>query len=524
MLMLRILTGCLISSLMAFSGCNTLEYAGGPAPAFNVDQDIQDLEDHYASATSLKAYYTGGLETKARRDEFIVGRLTLYNLAYIKFIRQFYLSNAQLNSILDITNIGIGLTATLVEPVVTKSILAAIAAGLTGSRLSIEKNFFQEQTIQVLITQMNAQRTAALVPIQRGLGQSVEEYPLALAIVDLNTYYEAGTIQGAITGIQVSAGQLQATADQDLSRLREIKSEPDQSSAILKKWLFPHFTSEDATGRLLDLSGKPAAADPSRLTQLRDWLKRNGLDIPIAVLLRASELASTRAQIISDLKLQADQTGALTNPEFMQVQIGRPRAPLPRVNTPPPNTTRITERDQSAAILGRWLFPTSVSQNAQGTFLDVSGKSVAADSDRLAQLRAWMQQNSLDIPIVDLLRNPNTAGDRRKAISDLRIQAEQIGALANHELTQDQNPTRVTERDQSRAILGRWLFPTSVSQNAQGTFLDVSGKSTAADFDRLAQLRAWMQQNSLDMPIVDLLRNPNTAGDRRKAISDLKLQ
>ena len=238
------------------------------------------------------------------------------NLEYIKFVQQFYLSNAQINSVLDITNIGIGLAATLVGPAVTKSILAAVATGLTGARLSIERNFFQEKTIQVLVTQMNAQRTAALVPIQRGLTQSVEQYPLALAIVDLNAYYEAGTIQGAIIGIQVSAGQLQATAEQDLARLRDIKSEPDQSSAILKRWLFPGFATEDATGRFLDVSGKPAAADPTRLTQLRDWLNRNGFDVPIGVLLRAPQLASTRTKIISDLKVRGDQTEALLTPQL----------------------------------------------------------------------------------------------------------------------------------------------------------------------------------------------------------------
>jgi hypothetical protein len=523
-LTLRTLKGCLVSSLIAISACSALEHTGGPPPAFNVDQDIQDLEEHYASVTSIKAYYSAGPESKGRRDEFIVGRLTLYNLEYIKFVQQFYLSNAQVNSIIDITTIGIGLAATLVAPVVTKSILAAVATGLTGSRLSIERNFFQEKTAQVLITQMNAQRTAALVPIQRGLTQSVEQYPLAFAIVDLNSYYEAGTIQGAITGIQVSAGQLQAAADQDLSRLRNIKSEPDQSSAVLKKWVFPSFVSEDATGRFLDVSGKAAVADPSRLTQLRDWLKRNGIDIPIVVLLRASELASTRTKIISDLRIQADQTAPLVNPELTRGQMFRPRADVRHVTTPTPDTNRVSERDQSGVILGKWLFPSAVSQNAQGAFVDISGNRAAADSDRLAQFRAWMSRNSLDIPIVVLLHSPNSADYRRKAISELKIQADQTGAFDSPELARGQDNTGVTEQDQSGVILGRWLFPSSVSQNAQGAFMDVSGKRAAADSNRLAQLRAWMKQNSLGIPIVILLHSPNNAGDRRKAISDLKLQ
>jgi hypothetical protein len=516
--MLGTLKGCLVSSLMAISGCNALEHPGGPPPAFDVDQDIQDLEEHYRSVASIKTYYAAGPESKARRDEFVVGRLSLYNLEYIKFVQQFYLSSAQINSIIDITNIGLGLAATLVEPAVTKSILAAIATGLTGTRLSIERNFFQQRTIEVLVTQMNAQRTAALVPIQQGLTRSVEQYPLALAIVDLNAYYEAGTIQGAITGIQVSAGQLQATAEQELARLRDIKSEPDQSSAILKRWLFPGFATEDASGRFLDVSGKPAAADPTRLTQLRDWLKRNGLDVPIAVLLRASELASTRTKIISDLKVHPDQTGALPNPELTRREVVRPPVAL-HVGAPTPNTTRVTARDQSGVILGRWLFPSSVSRNAQGEFVEVSGKRAAADSDRLAQLRTWMTQNSLSIPIVVLLRSPNNAGDRRKAISDLKIQSDQTGALANPESVGGPNTTGVTERDQSGMILGRWLFPSSVSENAQGAFADVSGKPAPADSDRLAQLRAWMTQNSLHIPIVVFLRSPNNAGDRRKAIS-----
>jgi len=228
------------------------------------------------------------------------------------------------------------------------------------------------------------------------------------AAIEANINNAASGAPSVAVASEAPAAAALAAPATTLLQLREIKSHADQSSKVLKKWLFPDFASEDATGRFLNVSGKPAAADSSRLAQLRDWQKRNGLNIPIPVLLRASELAATRTKIISDLKIQADQTGTVANPEPARVQIGRPRALVSHVSTPTSNTTTLTEQDQSGPILRRWLFPDPASK--------------AADTVRLAQFRAWMKQNSLDVPIVDLIRSPKNGSDRRKAISDLKVQ------------------------------------------------------------------------------------------------------
>ena len=92
------------------------------------------------------------------RDQFISQRLTLINIQYIKFIRRFAVEKAQLDTAADVLVIGLNLAGTLVGAAPTKGILAAISGGTGASRTSINKNFFHEKTVAVLVTAMNAER------------------------------------------------------------------------------------------------------------------------------------------------------------------------------------------------------------------------------------------------------------------------------------------------------------------------------------------------------------------------------
>jgi|GEM_PF-4363205 len=291
--------------LLTLGGCAT---GGGsiygPKPAFAMQTDLDEYKDRYASAASVKAYYAVTPEDEHRRDEFIIGRLTLYNLEYIIFLRQFTLSRAETATAFDISNLILTLSTTVSNGERSKTLLGAVGTLLNGSRTSIEKNFYDDQTSQALVAQMNAERAAALVPILEGMQQKVSTYPLSRAIIDLNAYYDAGTMQGALQGIQKAASEKATAAAIDIESLRSVSFKEDDSSKRIFAWLFPTATSVDRFGAPTLADGTPAPENTANVDRLTAFLVENGLDgLPPENFLDSGALADLRAKAVTELNI-----------------------------------------------------------------------------------------------------------------------------------------------------------------------------------------------------------------------------
>lgn len=284
------------------SGCAvTRGYA--PHSAYPISRDIAELHTRFQSASSITGYYAGA-DTAARRNEFIAGRLTLSNLEYIQFIRQFRLSRAQEQAAFDITQLGLGVATTLVAGERAKTVLGTITTALTGARNAYEKNFYDDQTTAALVTQMNAERKVALIPILAGTKASIEDYPLTQAIVDLTEYQLAGTIDGALQAVQRDAGVKDARASAVIDQYRTVSFRPDDMTVRIKTWLFPGAVSFDATGTARDSAGAPVALDAGRYASLQVELKTLGLaGIALPNFLGKASLAADRAKAVETLNI-----------------------------------------------------------------------------------------------------------------------------------------------------------------------------------------------------------------------------
>ena len=299
--LLRVLTTPLL--LAALGACASLPNAYAPKSSFSIAADIADFHQQFGTTASLNNYYAHLPETKEGRNEFIAARLTLYNLEYLQFISQFQLTRAQADSVFDITTIGVNLATSLVGSAATKSILAAVAAGLGQSRTSLEKNFYNTETTSALITAMNAQRKAALVPIVAGMSNEPGQYPLSSAIVDLEAYQQAGTIQGALQAVQADSAVKDAAAQSKIDQYRSFAFAPDDSSQRLRAWIWPGLKSY-ANGQALDTNGKPITASAANLALLRSNLAGQGLGgLEIEAFLDNGGLAAQRAAALTALKI-----------------------------------------------------------------------------------------------------------------------------------------------------------------------------------------------------------------------------
>jgi hypothetical protein len=286
---------------MLLSACASTSGLYAPRSPFPIDQDIAELHDQFGSAASIKGYYAGAA-TVERRNEFIAGRLVLYDLEYIRFVSRFRIGRAGEAAAFDALALGVGFATTITTGERVKTILGAVTTALTGARTSYEKNFYEDKTADALLAAMNAQRKQALVAIIAGSKASLADYSLTQAVADLSAYQHAGTLDGALEGIQGDASAKVQAATNAIDRLRKISYGPDDASARIVKWLYPTAATV-ASGVGLDASGKPVNVDPARVTQLQAELKKLGLDVPIAVLLDDPGSTSTRQTVIKDLSI-----------------------------------------------------------------------------------------------------------------------------------------------------------------------------------------------------------------------------
>jgi hypothetical protein len=222
----------LLTAVLLVSGCSTITRGGAPAESFKIEDDIKALEAAFGPAASIAGYYKAK-DRKEARNEFIDGRLALYNIRYIQFIRNLGADKQQLDAATDIMILGLSIAGTLVGSSQAKTNLAAAAALLTGSKTAIDKHFYFEKTVPALVSTMNAQRKTVFLKILAGRAQTIDLYPLAQAISDLYEYELAGTLLGAVEAIQADAGAKNAVADSKIRVLRaRTKSDIDAMEKI----------------------------------------------------------------------------------------------------------------------------------------------------------------------------------------------------------------------------------------------------------------------------------------------------
>ncbi len=127
-----------------------------------------------------------------------------------------------------------GAAGALVDATGTQAILAAISGGIGGARVSINKNFFREQSANALISTMRATRKSKLNFMRGAESFSISDYPMSRALVDIGDYYNAGTIFGAFGSIVSEAGKKEQDAASNLEKL-QFKTGPLRERII--SWL-----------------------------------------------------------------------------------------------------------------------------------------------------------------------------------------------------------------------------------------------------------------------------------------------
>ena len=123
----------------------------------------------------------------------------------------------------DIATLGLTAASTVVGGAELKTILSAIATGVVGVNSSIDKEIYQNNTVQALQLQMRAARSAVETRLINGMKQKIADYPLDYGLRDMIDYYYAGSLNDALIGLVQSSS---SAAQTNQSAANNARSKP----------------------------------------------------------------------------------------------------------------------------------------------------------------------------------------------------------------------------------------------------------------------------------------------------------
>lgn len=181
------------------SGCALR--AAQQAPEFPAQQAYQE---------ELAARYVDGLPpgsgaTAESRNQVVDDLVYLCNVVFRDYETDLYSSGAAFDTATDLLSMA-GAAVGAATGGAAAQAASATVAGLLGARTSVSKNYYLEKSRLALLAKADAMRTAKLAEIKELEQEPIEVWPLSAAMLDVQAYYESGTLLSALKAVTEQAG------------------------------------------------------------------------------------------------------------------------------------------------------------------------------------------------------------------------------------------------------------------------------------------------------------------------------
>lgn len=190
-------------------GCHKYSFVQPTVPNV-LNKGIYTEKDYQADLQQYEQELAGdnNQETlRQLRDKMTYGIMGEIDDAYGQFFRRLYAGKADVAVGGDSLVLGLTAASTIATHTPTKTILSALGTAVTGVNLSIDKNFYAQQTFQTIAVAMQTRRDKARETImQRLIDDDAEDYSLQAVKRDLVAYFYAGTLPGGLQELQEEAG------------------------------------------------------------------------------------------------------------------------------------------------------------------------------------------------------------------------------------------------------------------------------------------------------------------------------
>lgn len=183
-----------------------------------------------------------GNVTATQRNNYVLAQMYAIDLAYREFENELSQEARQTSFFTTLVSIGLtGSAALLASP--ASPILAGIDTGLKGASEAFSRDILVERTISSLTNQMRGDRDRVRAEILKGLTKTLDDYPPFLALGQVENYYAAGTLYGAVAGVNAATAKeasAQRTEAEDAARVftvERIELNRSEFGLRLQTWL-----------------------------------------------------------------------------------------------------------------------------------------------------------------------------------------------------------------------------------------------------------------------------------------------
>ncbi|HBF49265.1 MAG TPA: hypothetical protein DDX04_01510 [Massilia sp.] len=158
------------------------------------------------------------LKKRGIRDQIVKDYLALADANYFAFKDDLLTGRAATDTIGDIAELLLSTATTLTGGVNSKTNLAAASTLLKGSRATVDKNFFAQQTMRAIINSIEAGRASDRLLINENLKKSTANYPLSEAIAEAQHYQSRASLSSAVLDIANQTGTNAALQTLELNK------------------------------------------------------------------------------------------------------------------------------------------------------------------------------------------------------------------------------------------------------------------------------------------------------------------
>jgi hypothetical protein len=199
-----VVAGCILS--LCFVGCST---TGSPKPALISATRLPSFNYTVIRATNYYlAVYNNAVPTEKVkvRNAILNDLMAVIDFNYHEFEVQLHSEKVLKNTTADIVTLGLTAASTAVGGAEAKTILSAIATGVVGANTALDKNVFQNNTVEALELEMRSLRALKEQDLINGMADTDAHYPLQSGIRDVIAYYYAGSLTDAMLGLVEKTG------------------------------------------------------------------------------------------------------------------------------------------------------------------------------------------------------------------------------------------------------------------------------------------------------------------------------
>jgi hypothetical protein len=253
------------------------------------------LDDY---SKDLAAYAAPGSDAVAVRNRMVYGIIAEIDYVYYNYESRLFLNEGRFHVASDVLQLGGAAAATITNGARSKTVIAALLTAVTGVDLSVDKNFFRQQTVQAIASSMEANRDHIKTIILQQLAKDNTAYPFQAARADLIHYFFAGTLSSGLQQLSQDAGTKaqDEKANLNLVQVKNITAEDVSSVTKLNAAIAEAFKNNNLTPVRNYLNAMAIVTDPNATKDvLEAGIRKLGNQLPEDPALRTKAFAAAKA-------------------------------------------------------------------------------------------------------------------------------------------------------------------------------------------------------------------------------------